>query len=594
MSMLVCTDNTEFYVAIEAVMGKRHVSTHRVNQERDVYASLRGGQFQLALVDESFSKQNGQGFIASLHRRAGKAGLPVVAVVSEITESKIENLFRHGVADFIHIHDNLDVAGHRLLNLLQQYQSKRDLEVQHQYMSKYDPLTGLYNRQFFNEKLQRSMRNTLDSGKVSALFHIDVDNFKRINSSFNYQYGDGLLQQVANRLLNSLRSSDFIMRDAQNVLSEQGLARLGGDEFILFVEDIGHGDNATTIANRCIEAVSQPLELRGQNVVLTASLGVATYPHDGQNVDTLMKNAEKAMYIAKERGGGCFTCYRQEMNLADESSFLLENDLRDALNKGQLTLHYQPQIDAVSGKISSVEALCRWEHPLLGMVAPDRFIPIAEASGLIVPIGDWVLETACKQAKVWLDEGKHIHRIAVNVSAYQFNKHDFLNNVKRVLRETKLPPKHLEIELTESIIMSDAEENIGKLLKLKRLGIELAVDDFGTGYSSLAYLKQLPISTLKIDRSFISNIGDDTTEGAIVSAILTLAQKLKLNVVAEGVETSEQFDFLRKNQCGLIQGFLFSPARPKEEIQQFIGKQFKNDWDTCINKNGNKLTSRVA
>lgn len=578
--VLVCCSDAELIQQLADSVYRIGAKPLLAESESSAFESLRGSNIELVLIDEKFSNSDGFAFIRTLQRGGAHSSTPVVLITENGNADTVERAYRNGANDYVAKDADFAVLQHKLNHLIDAHRARKEIEAQQSYLNKYDPLTGLYNRQYFTKKLQRSMENTQEQQTVSALLLIDVDNFKRINNSFNYQYGDGLLQQVANRLSASLRGTDLIMRDPLARIPEQGLARLGGDEFILFIEDVNSVENAVSVANRCIDAISQPLNLQGQNVVLTASVGIAMYPLDGQNVDVLMKNAERAMYTAKERGGSCYTCYRQEMNLADESSFILENDLRDAIMNNQLTLHYQPQIDSESGEVSSVEVLCRWNHPFLGMVPPDRFIPIAETSGLIVPIGDWVLETACAQAKKWLDEGRDLNRIAVNVSAYQFYRHDFVEKTMMALAETGLSARYLELELTESLIMSDAEENIAKLNELKGHGISLAVDDFGTGYSSLAYLKRLPIDTLKIDRSFVSNIADGSTDGAIVGAILALAGKLNLQVVAEGVEDCTQLNFLKENKCALLQGYYFSPAKPVEEVTELIGKPFNKECES--------------
>ena len=580
--VLICSSDVELANMLSAVVVKTGAMPVIATTEKVAFESLRGSNIDLVLIDETFSSNGGFAFIRTLQRGGANSGTPVIILTESEGADTAERAYRNGAFDYVSKPLDAGALFHRLNHCLIGYRARKEIEAQQNYLNKFDPLTGLYNRKFFSQKLQRSMEKTQEEQKVSALLLIDVDNFKRINNSFNYQYGDGLLQQVANRLSNCLRGTDLLMHETTGLMLEQGLARLGGDEFTLYIEDIGDVDNAITVANRCIEAISEPLNLQNQNVVLTASIGIAIYPLDGQNVDVLMKNAERAMYTAKERGGSCYTCYRQEMNLADESSFILENDLRDALANDQLTLHYQPQVDSETGEVISVETLCRWHHPFLGMVPPDRFIPIAETSGLIVPIGDWVLETACLQAKQWLNEGRQLTHIAVNVSAYQFYRQDFVEKTKMILDKCGLDPRYLELELTESLIMSDADENIAKLNELKAMGIALAVDDFGTGYSSLAYLKRLPIDTLKIDRSFVSNISDESTDGAIVSAILALAGKLNLQVVAEGVEDCEQLNFLRDNKCALLQGYYFSAARPVEEVSELIGKPLKKACTTGL------------
>lgn len=423
----------------------------------------------------------------------------------------------------------------------------------------FDTLTGLPNRQLFRERC-RDLLN--QSGKNSAgVLIIDLDRFKGINDTFGHDVGDQLLQKVSERLADSLEKGSI-------------LARLGPDEFAVAMPHIDSPEILSFLAEKILIVLGAPLELEDQPLYCSASIGLALYPTDGGNVDTLIKHAGVALHKSKEQGPGSYRFYAPEMNLVACQRLAIETHLRQALERQELSLHYQPQIDLGSGRVIGMEALLRWDSPTLGSVPPDRFIPLAEETGLILPIGDWVLEMACKQAREWHQAGYHNLRMAVNISACQFKQPDFIERLDHILQVADLDPEHLEVELTESIVMERSDETLMTLTDLKVRGIKLAIDDFGTGYSMLSYLKYFPIDRIKIDRSFIRDITTDSDDAAITEAIVVMAHSLKLKVVAEGVETEEQLDFLRRCGCEEVQGYYFSRPHPVDRAGLFLNRHF--------------------
>lgn len=437
--------------------------------------------------------------------------------------------------------------------------SLQEKETHLTFLSSYDSLTLLPNRALYCDRLQHVLAIAKRSGKKVALFLLDIDRFKTINDSLGHDIGDNLLCQVADRLKTQIRESDT-------------LARFGGDEFALILEEVEEPQNVLIMGQKILEHLSEALTFEGHQLYLTASIGISIYPNDGDNLETLMKYAEVAMYRAKELGRNNCQFYRPEMNTRSRELLFLEGALRQALKQEEFVLHYQPQIDLASGRIVGAEALVRWCHPSLGMVPPGDFIPLAEDTGLIVPLGDWVLRTACQQIKQWNSGGGIPVRVAVNISARQFNEPNFIDKVDQLLQDTQIDPKYLEMEITESIIMADVQEAIMTLTDLKMRGINLAIDDFGTGYSSLSYLQKFPISHLKIDRSFVKDVCSNEQSAEIASSIIALAQNMHLQVIAEGVETEEQMAFLCSKGCDEAQGYLFSrPVSPEEMGKSFLG-----------------------
>lgn len=432
----------------------------------------------------------------------------------------------------------------------------------------YDSLTGLPNRVLLLDRLKQNLELARRHKHMVALLFLDLDNFKRINDTLGHNIGDELLKTVAVRLGDCLRASDAIGR----VTLGGTAARLGGDEFTVLLTELNTAEEAAIVAQRILDALKNPMHLATHEITVTTSIGIAVFPQDGENVESLLKNADLAMYFAKRTGSGLFQYYQETMNVAALRRLALENHLRQAIARDEFALHYQPQVNLITGEVSGVEALLRWNNPDLGSVPPNEFIPIAEESGLILPIGEWILRTACKQAKQWRDLGLPIPRMAVNVSVMQFVHFAFLETVERVLIETGLEPAVLELEITESLLMKDDSCAKETLNALKKLGVQVAIDDFGTGYSSLSRLRELPIDCLKIDRTFVHGITADDSNRAITSAVIAMAESMSMRVIAEGVETSIEADFLRTRACGEMQGYLVSRPLPAEQVQAFLNQ----------------------
>ncbi|MFC5300733.1 EAL and GGDEF domain-containing protein [Azospira restricta] len=423
----------------------------------------------------------------------------------------------------------------------------------------YDPLTRLPNRTLLQDRVDQVLAQTRREGTLAALLFIDLDHFKTINDSLGHFTGDQLLCAVAQRMSECVRKTDTV-------------ARLGGDEFVVVCSETSI-EGTAGVARKILKAVSQSFQTDGHQLTVTPSVGISLFPQDGDDFETLLKHADTAMYRAKESGRNAYQFFAREMNEAAFERLMLENSLRVALERRELVLHYQPQVDLASGRIIGAEALIRWQHPQLGMVSPGRFVPIAEASGLIVPIGAWVLKEACRQAAEWRAAGLPPISVAVNISSAQFRQQRFDEAVAGVLQLTGLPAEHLELELTESIVMEDAEATVQALRKLSVMGVQLAIDDFGTGYSSLSYLKRFPIDKLKIDRSFVRDIVTDADDWAIASTVISMGQSLRLQVIAEGVETAEQLDMLRRQGCHAVQGYHFSRPVPAGDFVGLLARQ---------------------
>jgi len=431
-------------------------------------------------------------------------------------------------------------------------ESRRDAERLERQATQ-DPLTGLANRNLLRQRITQSIVQARRTGQRLAVLFLDLDRFKAVNDSFGHPIGDCLLKLVAERLCNLVRESDTI-------------ARLGGDEFAIMLANLARSEDAGIVAQKVLAALSSPLNVEGRELHVSASIGVSVYPEDGDSGDALLKNADAAMYRAKEGGPNGFQFYVPDMGIQARQRTELETALRGASDRKEFRLHYQPQVDLKSGRISGVEALIRWTHPVLGPIPPARFIPLAEETGLIIPIGEWVLRTACVQAKMWHDAGYGDLSMAVNLSARQLRQNDIAETVRVVLAETGLTAEHLELELTETLLMQDSGAVADALRKLKTIGVTLSLDDFGTGYSSLSDLKRFPIDVIKIDRSFVSDLGRSEDDTSIARAIIAMAKILKIRTIAEGVETADQLGFLTANRCDAIQGYYFSRPLPAEEV----------------------------
>ena len=426
-----------------------------------------------------------------------------------------------------------------------------------EFLAHHDPLTGLPNRVMFCDRLELAMHRADREGTLAAVLFLDLDRFKHVNDSLGHSAGDLLLQQVAERLQDAVRRQDTV-------------ARQGGDEFTLLLDGLHDGERAAGLAQKLVDAIALPFVVDGHELFLGASIGISVYPVDGRDVESLLRNADAAMYRAKEAGRNTYAFYSEEMTSHALERVLIEGQLRRAIERDELVLHYQPQIDLASGRLVGVEALVRWEHPTEGILPPARFIPVAEESGLMLPLGEWVLREACRQTKAWLDAGLEIARVAVNVAGPQIQRGQLGETVRRVLAQTGLPPERLELEITEDFLMAHAEQTVALLTELRSLGVGLAIDDFGTGYSSLAYLKRLPVDKLKIDRSFVYDLPSDENDAAIANAIIALGRSLRIRVIAEGVETPAQRQFLIATGCDEAQGYLFSRPLAADALEAFL------------------------
>lgn len=442
---------------------------------------------------------------------------------------------------------------------------RKQAEARIRYLAEHDALTDLPNRTLLNTRLAEAIAHSVGEQAQMALLFLDLDHFKNINDSLGHELGDKLLQQVAERLGQMLDERDTISRP-------------GGDEFAILLAHCGDAAMIGRIAQRLLDGVAQPFLVDGHELVLSASIGISVYPYDGADLGTLMKNADAALFTAKAAGRNNYQFFTAEMNARVFERLSLENSLRKALGRKELVLHYQPQVEVKSGRLVGFEALLRWRHPDMGLISPARFIPIAEETNLILPIGEWVLAEACFQLMAWQAQGLPATSVAVNLSAVQFRQRNLVDIVARVLAESGLPPERLELEITESLLMEDTERAIQVLHDLKALGVRLSLDDFGTGYSSLSYLKRFPLDKIKIDQSFVRDLTRDPGDAAIIQAIIAIASKLGMGVIAEGVETREQLDYLNRHDCPEVQGFLFSPAVAAAEVPGFFDGHAPKPW----------------
>jgi diguanylate cyclase (GGDEF)-like protein len=423
--------------------------------------------------------------------------------------------------------------------------------------AEHDFLTGLPNRMLLNDRISQAIASAHRRAKQVAVLFLDLDGFKHTNDSLGHPIGDKLLQSIAKRLMDCVRGADTVSRQ-------------GGDEFVVLLSDLAQPEDAAVMAGRMLRAVAEPRCVDRHDLHVTTSIGVSVYPDDGADAETLIKNADTAMYQAKENGRQGYQFFKPAMNARAVERQSIEESLRRALERQEFTLFYQPKISIETGAITGAEALIRWTHPTRGPISPAQFIPVAEDCGLILPIGRWVLHHACRQAQAWVDAGLRRTTIAVNVSAMEFRDDDFLTGLFRILKESRLDPQALELELTESVLMKRVESTAAILQTLRKRGVQVAIDDFGTGYSSLSYLRKFPIDTLKIDRTFIGQIVNGADDAAIVKAVISMAQSLRLRVVAEGVETLEELEFLHSHHCDEAQGYFFSHPVPAPKFARLL------------------------
>ena len=555
-TVLLIEDNAGDARLIDLMLAEDPETPYRLNRVDRLSRALEFLSSEkpgLVLLDLSLPDSHGLETFRKIY--AHSPAVPIIVLTGNDDQALALAAVKTGAQDYL-VKGKLD---RDLLVRAMQYSIERKrYQEQLEHQANYDGLTGLPNRNLLLDRLRQAVFAQRQVRSIAVVF-IDLDHFKFINDSLGHNAGDRLLQQMAERLRSVVRDGDTV-------------SRLGGDEFILILNDQQNEEVMFRAMQRIISKVSEPLSIDGRELVVTCSAGVSLHPQDGPDIETLLKNADAAMYRAKEHGRNNFQFYTVEMNRLVNERLALESSLRRALERNELLLHYQPKLNLKSGAIVGAEALVRWQHPERGLIYPELFIPLAEETGLIVQIGEWVLRTACAQNRAWQDAGLPPLTVSVNLSARQFRQESLIKTVSKILSDTGLRADHLEMELTESIVMHNAEAAIAVLKGLKELGVQLSVDDFGTGYSSLSYLTNLPIGILKIDRAFVRDISARTGrgDGLLAQAIISLGHSLNLKVVAEGVENEEQLKFLKAHRCDEAQGYYFSHPVPPEECKQLL------------------------
>ncbi|HEY0142702.1 MAG TPA: EAL domain-containing protein [Thermoanaerobaculia bacterium] len=448
-----------------------------------------------------------------------------------------------------------NIAG--VIGLIRDVTERKAAEQQIEYQAYHDALTGLANRRLFQEHLSLALALAQRRQRLVAVLFLDLDHFKLINDSLGHSVGDAMLRQVAQRLKQAVREGDTV-------------ARVGGDEFTIVLQELEHRSDAAVLAEKVLGAIAAPIDVNGHRLYMTTSIGITVFPDDGDDAETLLKNADAAMYRAKDEGRNTYQMSTQELSRSTQERMTLENGLHRAIENGEFEVWYQPQIDLATLEVVGMEALLRWKHASRGIIRPADFISVAEERGMIVVIGDWVIREACREARRLRNLGRDGLRVAVNISAKQFRDQTLLSTVQAALAESDLDPHCLELEITETVAMENVELTMRTLAALRSTGVTIAIDDFGTGHSSLSYLKRFPIDALKIDRAFVQDLPDGVEDAAIVKSVIQLARGLNLRVVAEGVETPEQLAFLRAHHCGEVQGFLFSQPLPADALEAML------------------------
>jgi len=565
--LLIDDDEDDYVVTRDLLSESRNLKheLHWIPTYDEAVTAICQNTYDIYLVDYRLGEHTGLDLLQKASCQGCRS--PFILLTGEGDHETDLRAMKAGAADYL-------VKGEISPPLLERsirYALEQKRSEQHIYhMAFYDSLTNLPNRVLFQDRLRLAIASAERQEDMTAVLFLDIDNFKRINDTFGHFMGDNLLKEVALRLSSIMRKCDSVTRNIPDLF-----ARLGGDEFTVLLNVINDTEDAARVARRIIDIMSEPFKVNGCDIFITSSIGIAIYPNDGQEIDSLLKNADAAMYSAKENGKNSYQYYKEHMNAAAFERLTLENDLHKALEQEEFLLHYQPLISVDSGAITGMEALIRWQHPNGTIIPPLDFIPLAEETGLILPMSEWVLKTACAQSKAWQSEGYKAVPISVNLSSQQFQQKNFINSLSGILDATGMKPENLILEITESTILQNTKTAFSTLHALTEMGLRLAIDDFGTGYSSLSYLKSFPIHAIKIDRSFVREISTDSDDAAIATAIISMAHSLRLKIVAEGVETEEQLAFLCKQRCDEIQGYLFSRPLPPEEISHLLKAENK-------------------
>ncbi len=591
--VLVCDDDLNVRILTRQCLEAEGMTVVEAANGLEALEIFQRERPDLVFLDVEMPGMTGLDVCERIRQLPQGESVPIMIVTGSDDRKSIDEGFDAGATQYKTKPVNWSLLGRDVQYMLRASNAFNALKRQEdrlKYLAYYDPLTSLPNRRSFNEQLNRILKRSRRNGSNAALMFIDLDNFKRINDSIGHARGDRLLVEIAKRLTTELREDDAINYFGENIDAESDdgeqspeISRLGGDEFTVVLSDVSNIHDIEHIAKRLLHRLSEPIALQSHNPVVTPSIGIAIFPEDGTNAETLVRNADTAMYAAKADGRACYRFYNEQMNSSAVEHLKLEEELREAMTNHELELRYQPQVDSKTGKVVSLEALVRWKHPVRGMVSPMEFIPVAERTGQIIELGEWVMGEVARHCLYWASLGLEDFRVCVNISPLQFNQSSLSRWIQNFLGKSELAPERLELELTESAIMTDAETNIAKLRELKAIGLDLAVDDFGTGYSSLSYLRRFPIDTLKIDQSFVADL--DSPDGpAIVDAILALAKTMKLRVIAEGIETEAQLAYLAGRNCDLLQGYYFARPIYPEDVPDMLRQDFSEQIQRAIDR----------
>jgi len=577
-TVLVCDDDPTYLLLMEETLSSDNLNVLTAANGVDALKLYLKHEPNIVLLDVHMPMLSGFEVCAEIRKHPRGKDTPILMVTGADDILSIESAYKHGATDFLPKPIKWPMVAHRVRYMLkgsETFNSLKHSEEKMRRLAYFDLLTGLPNRQSLDESLDKAIQFAAKEQQNLCIMYIDLDNFKRINDTLGHEFGDQLLKKIGEKILLCSKNKAYIPETLHHI-AEIEVSRLGGDEFMILLNNTKNDNDVKVVAQALVNCISELVSIDDYEVALTPSIGIAMYPRDGANLTELKKHADVAMYYAKTMGRNGYRFYAESLNENAMKFLQIEGCLRNALSNDEFSLHYQPQVCLKKKKIISVEALLRWESPELGNVTPTEFIPVAEESGMINDIGEWVMRKACFQAKEWMDAGMQDFKVSVNLSSIQFKRASLLKMIKRALDDSGLPASLLEVELTESAIMNDVDHNITRLNQIRDMGVTIALDDFGTGYSSLSYLKKFPIHTLKIDRSFIITIDTDRDDAAIVEAIIALASTLKLTVIAEGVETHGQLEALNRFHCDIIQGFYFSKPMPAKQITTLMKQPLNN------------------
>jgi diguanylate cyclase (GGDEF)-like protein len=555
MKLLLVEDNLEDADFLAASLRRHKVSDVELNHVttlRDAVHQLSLERFDVVLLDLHLPDGSGLECVDAI--QAAEATTPVVVLSGQDDEDFALSILNKGVQDYL---VKWEGETRTILRAIRYAVERKRSELRLNYLAQYDPLTEIPNRQYFQEQLERATARARREGRKVALFFLDLDQFKVVNDTLGHDAGDSLLREMADRLRRSIRAGDIV-------------ARLGGDEFAVLLEGLTGALDAETIARSILDVIAEPFHINGREVTVTTSIGITIYPNDNSDISTLLKNADIAMYQAKENGRNNFKFFTESMHAELLEYHRLEQEIREAINSELFTLVYQPKVNLITRKLEGLEALLRWNHPERGAISPNDFIPVAEQSGHIIPLGNWVLNEVCRTLNRWQATGLPVVPVSVNVSARQFQQADFHKRVAGVLQRQGVDASLVELELTERLLMEDTASAQDCLQQLKGTGVRISIDDFGTGHSCLNYLRRFPIDVLKIDKSFVHDADQSEDAAIIVEAIISLARSLQLATVAEGIETREQLSFLVERGCTVAQGFLFGQPLNHNEVAPFL------------------------